>query len=140
MKPWELWVLASAVLTLVEVASVTLVFLMLAGGAAAAAIASVAGANAPVQIIVFTLGSIGLLGAVRPIANRHLHAGSEHRTGVAALIGREATVVQRVEDHSGQVRIGGEIWTARAYDGHTEYEVGAKVDVAQIEGATALVL
>jgi membrane protein implicated in regulation of membrane protease activity len=32
------------------------------------------------------------------------------------------------------------VWTARSYDGHSEYEVGSKVDVAQIEGATALVL
>jgi membrane protein implicated in regulation of membrane protease activity len=135
-----LWVLLAAVLTLVEVSTVTLVFLMLAGGAVAAALAAGLGVGPVIQFAAFIAVSVGLLGAVRPVASRRLHAGPEHRTGVAALVGREATVVERIADDGGQVRIGGEVWTARSYDGHTEFEVGAKVDVAQIEGATALVL
>ena len=135
-----LWVILAAALTMVEVATVTLVFLMLAGGAAAAAVAAALGANPAIQLVTFSVASVGLLVAARPLAVRKLHQSPEHRTGTAALIGREATVVERIDDDGGQVRIGGEVWTARSYDGHTEYEVGAKVDVAQIEGATALVL
>ena len=61
------------------------------------------------------------------------------RTGTAALIGARATVLERVDADGGRVRIGGEEWSARSYlDGHV-LEEGQRVDVIQIEGATALV-
>jgi membrane protein implicated in regulation of membrane protease activity len=62
------------------------------------------------------------------------------RTGTAALVGRRATTVTTVDGTSGQVRIGGEVWSARAYDESHVIPAGATVDVAQIDGATAVVL
>ena len=140
VKAWMLWALIAAVLTMVEVASVTLVFLMLAAGAAAAAVTAGVGANPVVQLVAFSVVSVATLGLVRPVVYKKLHSDPGHRTGTDALVGREALVVERVDGHGGRVRIGGEIWTARSYDGHAQYEVGARVDIAQIEGATALVL
>jgi membrane protein implicated in regulation of membrane protease activity len=122
------------------VTTVTLVFLMLAAGAAAGALAAGLGGGVVVQFAAFGVVSVASLGALRPIAYRRLHSGPEHRNGVEALVGREALVTQRVDGHDGRVRIGGEVWSARSYDGHSEFEVGTRVDVAQIEGATALVL
>jgi membrane protein implicated in regulation of membrane protease activity len=61
------------------------------------------------------------------------------RTGSAALVGANATVLQRVDDSGGLVRIGGEEWTARPYMDGQVFEPGAKVEVAEIKGATALV-
>jgi membrane protein implicated in regulation of membrane protease activity len=63
------------------------------------------------------------------------------RTGTAALIGRSAMVLETIDnDHSaGQVRIDGEVWTARAYDEDRIIEAGTKVQVVEIRGATALV-
>jgi membrane protein implicated in regulation of membrane protease activity len=58
---------------------------------------------------------------------------------VAALVGSRAVVLQRVDAHGGQVKIGGEIWTARAYDEDQVLEPGTRVDVLKIDGATALV-
>jgi membrane protein implicated in regulation of membrane protease activity len=48
-------------------------------------------------------------------------------------------VVQRVDADNGQVKIGGEVWTARPYDESDVFEPGSRVDVMKIEGATALV-
>ncbi len=39
----------------------------------------------------------------------------------------------------GQVKIGGEVWSARAYDETQVLAAGTSVDVIKIEGATALV-
>ncbi len=61
------------------------------------------------------------------------------RTGTAALVGRHAIVLDEVTGHSGRVRIGGEEWSARSYDETLTIPAGSKVDVMQIEGATALV-
>jgi len=37
------------------------------------------------------------------------------------------------------VKIGGELWRARAYDATQTIEAGAKVRVVEVKGATALV-
>jgi membrane protein implicated in regulation of membrane protease activity len=78
---------------------------------------------------------------VRPLVKRQLRPrhGPQHRFGVAALVGRQARVVQEVTGHTGRVRIGGEEWSARAYDDTLVIPAGATVDVIEIEGATALV-
>ena len=47
--------------------------------------------------------------------------------------------VEKIDSHQGQVKLAGEIWTARSYDPSVEVEVGAPVDVLEIKGATALV-
>jgi membrane protein implicated in regulation of membrane protease activity len=64
------------------------------------------------------------------------------RTGTAALIGRQAVVVERIANHQGLglVKIGGEVWTARSVDGDEEIEAGRPVEVVEIRGATALVM
>jgi len=48
-------------------------------------------------------------------------------------------VLERVDVDSGQVRIGGEVWSARAYNEDDVLEPGARVVVLEIKGATALV-
>jgi membrane protein implicated in regulation of membrane protease activity len=61
------------------------------------------------------------------------------RTGAAALVGAPAVVLQRVDGHGGQVKIGGEVWSARAFDEDHAFEPGTRVEVLKIDGATALV-
>jgi membrane protein implicated in regulation of membrane protease activity len=61
------------------------------------------------------------------------------RSGTAALVGQRAVVLQRVDAQSGQIKLGGEVWTARPYDEDDVYEPGQRVDVMKIDGATALV-
>ena len=48
-------------------------------------------------------------------------------------------MLERVDRDGGQVKIGGEIWTARSYDEDETFEPGARVEVMKIDGATALV-
>lgn len=135
-----MWALIALVLVIVEILTLTLLFAMLAAGAAAAAIAAMVDADTGVQVFVFAVVSLAMLLVVRPVARRHLHIKQEHRTGVDALPGAKALVVEQVDGHRGLVKLAGEIWSARAYDGESVFEVGRSVDVIKIEGATALVL
>jgi membrane protein implicated in regulation of membrane protease activity len=48
-------------------------------------------------------------------------------------------VVKQVDALSGEVRIGGEVWSARAYDETLVIPAGTRVAVFEIQGATALV-
>lgn len=135
---WVPWLGLALFLGIVETTTLDLVFLMLAGGAVGGAIAGALGAPFIVQALVAIGTSAALLGVVRPVAKRHLRQPVSARTGVAALVGRRATVVERVDTHGGRVKLAGEIWSARSYD-HSVIEIGASVDVVEIQGATALV-
>ena len=83
--------------------------------------------------------SAALLGVVRPVAKRHLQTSFAMRTGAAALVGTRGVVVERVDADGGLVKLGGELWTARPYDGLQVIDIGRPVDVIEIQGATALV-
>jgi membrane protein implicated in regulation of membrane protease activity len=79
------------------------------------------------------------LGLARPFALRHVRQPPMLRTGAAALVGRSAFVLEEVTAQAGRVRIGGDVWSARAYDETLVIPAGTTVDVMHIEGATALV-
>jgi membrane protein implicated in regulation of membrane protease activity len=135
---WLIWIIVAAVLAGAEMASLDLVLIMLAGGAAAAAVVAPFGSPA-VQVAVAVAASAALLVTVRPVAKRHLTAGPEHVTGSAALVGREAVVLERVDAHGGYVRLNGGRWSARAFDRRQVIEAGETVSVMEIDGATAVV-
>jgi len=135
------WVVLAAVLGVAEIFTLTAALGLLAAAALAAAGAAALGLGPFAQFAVFAAVSIGLLVGVRPLVKRQLRPryGPQHRFGVAALVGRQARVVQEVTGHAGRVRIGGEEWSARAYDETLVIPAGTTVDVIEIEGATALV-
>ena len=56
-----------------------------------------------------------------------------------ALEGKSALVLDRVARHEGQVKLDGEVWTARPLDDDDVYEPGDHVTVMRIDGATAVV-
>lgn len=139
MPDWLLWLIVAGGLAVGEVA--TLAFVMGPLALAALLAAGVAGVTDSValQLATFAAASVGSLLLIRPIAQRHLRQPSHIRTGVAALVGRQALVLERVDRAGGQVRIGGEVWSARALDEDRVFEPGDSVDVLKIDGATALV-
>jgi membrane protein implicated in regulation of membrane protease activity len=122
-----------------EILSLGLVLGLVALGALIAAFVALAGAGIMLQLISFAVASVALLALVRPIARSHLQSPRAIRTGTAALVGARALVLERVDAHSGRVKIGGEVWSARAYDESQVIEPGKSVEVLKIEGATALV-
>src|SRR3954449_12294821 len=139
MPDWVVWAVAAAILAAGEAASAALVLGPVALAAAVAAIVAAAGAPVAVQIVAFIISSLAALLILRPVARRHLKMPPHVRTGTAALIGCSATVLKQVDRDGGQVKIGGEIWSARSYDEDQVIEPGDRVEVLKIDGATALV-
>jgi membrane protein implicated in regulation of membrane protease activity len=137
---WVIWAIVAVVLALGELATPGLFFLgPVALAAVPAGFVALVGGAAWLQVLVFILGSLASLGVLRPIARAHLHMPALMRTGTAALVGARALVLERVDANGGRVRIGGEEWSARAYMEDQVLEPGKRVEVAKIEGATALV-
>ena len=142
MSGWVFWIIAAIVLAVGEMLTLSFFLAPFAGGALLAAIVDAAGGGVVLSWGIFILASLLLLLVVRPIARSHRKMPAQLRTGTAALIGRRAVVVERIANHEavGAIRIdNGDVWTARSYDEDETYDVGTRVEVVEIRGATALV-
>jgi membrane protein implicated in regulation of membrane protease activity len=139
MQGWLVWLLIAAALGAAELLSGTLDLVLLALAALVAAGAAGLGLPVGLQFVAFCVSAVLVIIVVRPIARGVIKRGPVMRSGVAALVGREAIALTEVDRQSGRVRIGGEEWTARPYDPDVVIPPGTYVDVFAIEGATALV-
>jgi membrane protein implicated in regulation of membrane protease activity len=139
MEDWVWWMVAAAALGAGEIATMGFFLGPVAVAAVAAALAALIGGGVAVQLVVFIVASVASLGMLRPIARRHLRTPGRLRTGAAALPGSRAVVLEPVDEHGGQIKLAGEVWTARSYDEDESFAEGARVTVIKIEGATALV-
>lgn len=139
MAAWVVWLIIAAVLAAGELLTLGFFLGPVAVAAAIAALVAGLGAGAEAQVAAFAAAAGASILVLRPIARRHLRTPSPLRTGTAALVGTRAVVVQRVDAGGGQVKIGGEVWSARPYDEDSVLEPGTRVDVLEIQGATAFV-
>jgi membrane protein implicated in regulation of membrane protease activity len=138
---WVWWLIGAAGLGIPLVVTAMPEFGMFAVGAVAAAVTAGLGAGIVVQVLVFVAVSVALVAVVRPIAARHSAQRPQLASGVDALKGRQAVVLERVDaSGDGRIKLAGEIWSARALDAGQAYEVGQEVDVVDIDGATAIVM
>lgn len=88
-----------------------------------------------VQITVFLACSALLIIFIKGIFKKTLGLSSV-ATNADAVIGEEAVVTEAIDNIKGygQVKVKGQIWTARAYDQEIKYEKGEILNVVAIEG------
>ena len=139
MDEWVYWIIAAGALAAGEIFTMGFFLGPIAVAATLAALVALVGGPLALQLLVFTVAAVGSVAVLRPIARRHLRTPAQLRTGTAALVGTRALVLEQVTADGGSVKIGGEIWTARTYDEDAVLEPGSRVEVMQIQGATALV-
>jgi membrane protein implicated in regulation of membrane protease activity len=141
MDEWVIWLIAGVALAVGEILNLSFFLFPFAIGAFAAAAVSLAGAGTPAAFAAFAVLTAVSFAVVRPIAKRHVRTPAQLRTGTAALVGRSAVVLEPIDNDAnhGTVRLDGETWTARSYDEDETFAAGARVQVVEIKGATALV-
>lgn len=133
-----LWLIAAIVLVLAELATGTFVFLFFAAAAAAAWLCSLIGLGLSVQASVFLVGVVVGGAATPKLVKRLQRKGSSDRFGVDALVDQTAIVTEAIDPVHGRgmVKVGGELWRARAA---TELAVGEVVRVGQVDGTKLVV-
>ena len=137
-----LWIVLAIALAIGEAFTATFLIIFFAVGALAAAGAAALDAPVLVQAIVFAVVSGLSVAALRPIIMRHARSAAESGEtpfGVEAIEGSQATVLEEVTADHGMVKIDGELWTARSFDGEETYAPGDRVRVIKVKGATAIV-
>lgn len=135
------WFIAAVALGLVEIFTLDLTFLMLAGGALAGGVVVLAGGPLWLAFLVAIMVSASLLLALRPWLLRSLRARGADlvETNVAALVGAKARAIDEITEIAGRVKLNGEVWSARVPDDALPIPEGAEVVVQRIAGATAIV-
>jgi membrane protein implicated in regulation of membrane protease activity len=135
-----IWLIVAFGLAGVEALTGDMFMLMLSGGALAAAGSSWL-LNLPIWTdgAVFLIVSVLLVVLVRPALRRRLTPAKGLPTGVEALEGKSALVLDRVAHDEGQVKLDGQVWTARPMNEGDVFEPGERVTVMHIDGATAVV-
>ena len=137
---WVWWLVGAAALGIPLVVTAMPEFGMFAVGAVAAAVIAGLGFDVVVQVLAFVVVSVALIAVVRPIAARHGRQRPQLATGIDALKGKQAVVLERVDGSGGRIKLAGEVWSARSLDSDRAYDVGQEVDVVDIEGATAIIM
>ncbi len=141
MPAGVIWLIFALVLVGAEALSGHMFLLMLGGGALAASLTSwLTNWPAWVDGAVFLIVSVLLVAVVRPAVRRRLTPTGPLQLGIKALEGKSAVVLARVAHDEGQVKLDGQIWTARPLNDGDVYEPGESVTVVHIDGATAVVL
>jgi len=140
MSHWAAWMIAAGVLAVGEILTLAFVLGPLAIAAAITAAAAALGLGPIGQLLVFAGASVASLLGIRPIARRHGRTPAPSRTGIAALPGRQALVLDAIGPNTGRIKLAGEVWSARALDPDAAFAEGTKVTVVEIDGATAVVI
>lgn len=137
-----LWIVIGVALAIAEIFTVTLLLIMLSAGAFAAAAVAALGAPILAQVLVFAAVSALTVGAIRPVIRRHRMPASEtgeRPFGIEAMEGASGLVMEQVDAEHGVVKLDGELWTARSFDGTETFPPGDRVRIVKVRGTTVLV-
>jgi membrane protein implicated in regulation of membrane protease activity len=141
MDAWVIWVVVAVVLLITEATTSAFVAIYFGLAAIAAAAFAAAGLGVPVQLLAFAALSVGSLTLTRPALKRAAGQAQIIRTGVDAMQGRIGVVTRAIAElEPGQVKVGGETWTARSFYDEEPIALGSRVEVVKVEGVTALVI
>lgn len=134
-----IWLVVALIMLVIEALTVGLATIWFAAGAFAALIAALLDLSPAIQFIIFLAVSICLLVFTRKIFVEKLRAGSE-KTNVDAVVGEKAIVVSPIRPYKvGQVKVGGQIWSAVGENPDEEFAVDQLVKVKAIEGVKVIV-
>lgn len=133
-----IWVALTVILSLIEVFTLGLTTIWFAIAALVMVFLSFLPIPLMFQIMIFLGISAVLLFFTRPVAIKKLKSGRE-KTNVDSLVGKPALVTRQItEFDSGEVKLNGQLWTARSDNGCTITE-GTRCEVVRIEGVQAIV-
>ena len=135
-----IWLALTAVLLIIEIATLGLTTIWFAAGALFAFFAALLGMNQGIQIGVFVVVSVVLLFFTRPLAVKYLNTKTI-KTNTEALVGKTARVIVDINNlkSQGQVVINGLEWTARSSDDTVVCKIGDAVTIVGIEGVKLIV-
>ncbi|MFU0826131.1 MAG: NfeD domain-containing protein [Lachnoclostridium sp.] len=134
------WLIALALFLIIEIITLGLTTIWFAGGALAAFLLSLLWDNLIAELVVFVIVSLALLIFTRPVAQKYINK-QRIKTNYESLIGEKGKVIEKIDNfnNTGQVAVGGQEWTARAFNSQDIIEPGECVIIREISGVKLIV-
>ncbi|WP_394275011.1 NfeD family protein [Luteococcus sp.] len=137
---WAIWGVLSLGLATAEMLTLDLTLLMLAAGAAAGGLtALVAPGLLWLQVIVSLAVATAMLGLLRPTLLRRTRESIGYRSSVDKLVGSQGLATAAITPNGGEVKVNGELWSARTMGPGDVIQAGDPVEVYEVD-ATMLVV
>ena len=130
-----IWLGVVILAVILEASTATLVSIWFVPSAIVSMILAFCSVPLWIQILVFLVLSALLLIFMKPLSKKVL--GIKHvATNADSLIGEKAVVIEAINnlEAKGQVKVRGQVWSARAQDKNAVYEKGDVLNVISIEG------
>lgn len=135
-----IWLALIIIFLLIEIATVGLTSIWLAGGALVAFILNLLDVGLVWQILAFFVVSVVLMVFTRPFAKKFINS-DRTKTNYEEVIGKLVKVTERIDNinEQGTASVNGQEWTARAKNSAETFEVGELVRVVDIMGVKLIV-
>ena len=139
MEIWVMWLIATAVLVIIELITGMVASFCLAIGCLASMIVSLFSTSVNMQLLALAIGTILSFIFLAPVIRKWQQQKGEknpktQNSSMDALIGRTVVVTQTIpaDGELGRIRIDGDNWQARSISG-AEIEEGRKVRVVSYD-------
>ena len=141
MLPWQVWLIIAGVCLILEIATVGFLIFWFAVAALITCILSLFIPSVIAQTAIFVVLSAVLIFLTRPLANK-INKKDNTVTNVNSVIGKEAVVTKEINSSIGgigQVKLGGDVWSAICTDSNNPIPVVSKVTILKIDGVKVIV-
>ena len=139
-SPYLLWALIIIGCIVIELMIGDLLFASLALSALSALIAQFFGLDYIGQSLAFAVTAALIVAVLRPLALKKLTIKTKDNvTNVDALIDMQAITTKETDEKTGEIKLKGEIWTAKTKFGEKKIKADKYVTILSIDGATAVV-
>ncbi|NLC88414.1 MAG: NfeD family protein [Clostridiaceae bacterium] len=138
---WHIWLIIAGVCFIIEIMTVGfLVFWFGIGALLAMVVSLLFPGNWFLQSTVFIISSTLLIFLTKPFVEKFTKKDKSVATNAYSIIGKKGIATQDINPtHDvGQVKIAGEVWSAKTSDG-SFIEKGSQIIVTNIEGVKAIV-
>lgn len=135
-----IWLALIIIFIVIEIATVGLTSIWLAGGALVAFILNFIGVDLVWQVIAFFVVSIVLMVFTRPFAKKYINK-DRTKTNYEEVIGKTVKVTEKIDDlnETGTAVYNGQEWTARAKNPTEIFEPGSFAKVVDVMGVKLIV-
>lgn len=135
---WYIWLIAAGIFFIAEIATTGFLIFWLGLGSLLAMIISFFTDSILIQTTIFVISSVILILLTKPIINKYVDKVESFVTNAYSLIGKIGIVTTPINavEATGQVKVNGEIWSAKA---DTDIIEGTEVEVLKIDGVKLIV-
>lgn len=135
-----IWIGFFILSVIVEANTMNLIAVWFMPGTLAAAILALLSVPVWIQVLVWLVITVAVFASTWRLSAR-LRRPRVHPTNADRVIGQSAVVTENISDRTqtGQVRVMGQIWSARTDDTADEIPTGTEVRVLRIEGVKLVV-